>query len=690
MMRSHSAWPVRFPASLVLALLLSAGAVLPAQEDTGATHAIASWIALPASPGRERGATEVIQHALPGWRRDAAGNLVLARGSGAPRRIVACGLDEAAYAVSEITPDGYLRLHDAGNERRSPLWDQFHEGQRVLVQTARGPVAGVVAVRSVHLWRRRAAAEQPASIEELWVDVGARSNAEARALGIALLDPVTRDWPRWTFADLVAGPAAASRTGCAAVAAAARDTPERGRTVFVLSTRSTFGWAGLAAALWAEGGADTLVLVSSRPFSDSARTGPGVARRELRPTASLLAAGARSLIALDVSARFPGTLVETVSTTDAAALLRSVAAAAGLAPDRRDTLAYAALPAASAPAPARRDSLSGTAEMLGALSDLYGVSGHEGAVRDAIRRRLPPWAAARARVDTAGNLWIAAGPDRDVEVFVAHMDEVGFDVTGIAPDGVVSLRRRGGFFQSLWEGQTALLHLDDGVLRGVFVPRATASTREPERLTAWFGMDSAALAGRGVRVGSWLTSAKQGTRLGRTRFTNRALDDRTGCTALLLALGALDPSRLTHRVVFLFSVREEIGLEGAAAAANQLGEQVRRVYAVDTFVSSDSPLESPRFALAPLGEGPVARALDNSSATDPADVDRVAGIARAARIPLQIGTTNGGNDGSEFVPHGAADVPLAWPLRYSHSPAEVDDLRDVTALGRLIATLARR
>jgi len=82
------------------------------------------------------------------------------------------------------------------------------------------------------------------------------------------------------------------------------------------------------------------------------------------------------------------------------------------------------------------------------------------------------------------------------------------------------------------------------------------------------------------------------------------------------------------------------------------------------------------------------RALDNSSATPPAEVDRVLSIARAARIPMQVGTTNGGNDGSEFVRYGAVDVPIGWPLRYSHSPAEVIDLRDLVSLSRIIERLA--
>jgi putative aminopeptidase FrvX len=53
-----------------------------------------------------------------------------------------------------------------------------------------------------------------------------------------------------------------------------------------------------------------------------------------------------------------------------------------------------------------------------------------------------------------------------------------------------------------------------------------------------------------------------------------------------------------------------------------------------------------------------------------------------------VGTTNGGNDGSQLVRYGAIDDPLGWPSRYSHSPVELLDLRDVRSLTRIIAALA--
>ena len=334
--------------------------------------------------------------------------------------------------------------------------------------------------------------------------------------------------------------------------------------------------------------------------------------------------------------------------------------------------------------------VAGAQAVLAQLVEAYGVSGAEAPVREEVKRLLPGWA--RTETDTAGNLWVRVGQDdgRGPVVFVAHLDEIGFRVDSILEDGALVLRTRGGFFGSLFEAKPALIHTDRGEIPGIFLPRDTGLTRRtPPPLRVSVGATTRAGAeALGVRTGHTVTMPKQYVRLAGTRATGRSFDDRMGCAALILALRQLDRSRLNHQVIFLFSTREEIGLEGAEAAARQLGITPRRVHAVDTFVSAESPLDLQNFAVAPLGAGAVARALDNSSVTPPAVVDSLAALARGRGIALQIGTTNGGNDGSVFVPFGVVDVPIGWPLRYSHSPAEVVDLKDLVSLADLVRAIA--
>lgn len=685
------------------ALSLAFGCVLHAQEPLGPTDSIGSygrvvqsWIALRISPGREAYAIDRIRE-LGEWRPAALGSLALTRGEGSPHRVLACGLDETSYVVSHITDDGYLRVHVAGSRARPARWDAWHLGQRIIVLTmdrssvarVRG-VPGVFAVRSTHLWRRApGAADPPTTLDDLWIDVGARNRAEVAALGIRVLDPVFRDMPDWSVGDAVVGPSAAARAGCAAVVAAAEQTPTTGRTTFVVSAQSSFNWTGLAGVLANLGYVDSVIVVhpSALRTSDAAAVSLGAA---MLP--SLRSIGVGAIAALNVRTRFPGTLVETVTESDLRSFFAVVAGAGGVSvtgDPRQFRLSIAPIRT-----PYATDSLSRYAEMLSRLTDTYAVSGDEGPMRDVLRARLPAWARELATTDTAGNLVLSMGPEKDTVVFVAHMDEVGFEVVRVA-GGVATLRPHGGFYGSLFTGQTAVLHLQSadraqgcrstsgGALRGVFLQPDTGATSRD--VQAWFGDQ---LASAGNVTGTKATSYKCATRLAGTRFTARSIDDRLGSAALVFALDQITPARLSHKVIFIWSVREETGLDGAQAAAADLGTSVRRVHAVDTFVSADSPLETERFALAPIGAGAVVRALDNSSVAPPDEIERVARIARSAGIPLQIGTTNGGNDGSAFTRLGAVDVPVSWPLRYSHSPVELIDLRDLRSLSRLVAALA--
>ena len=243
---------------------------------------------------------------LSGWSRDRSGNLVLRRGSGSPRRVVACPLDQGSYVVSAITPSGYLRMHGAGNPRRHLLWDQFHEGQRIRVLTRAGAVQGVVAVRSTHLWRRRGADTLVASVDDLGVDIGARTAAgNARAWnahpvvreGHVALRRVRRRYGRLRARRV-------PRRG------GSRQAPASGETIYILGAQSSFNHVGLAAALAELASADTVTLVD--PSVGATDTTESVQSRRAAPLPFDLPAGfrARSTMVLGVRHAFRGTLAE--------------------------------------------------------------------------------------------------------------------------------------------------------------------------------------------------------------------------------------------------------------------------------------------------------------------------------------------------------------------------------------------
>jgi putative aminopeptidase len=363
--------------------------------------------------------------------------------------------------------------------------------------------------------------------------------------------------------------------------------------------------------------------------------------------------------------------------------------------------ALVALPLAVLPGvllAARSARESGSFAILQTLLETPGVSTREQGVRDRIRALLPSWA--KSETDSRGNLLVAAGPEKGAKslLFIAHMDETGYLVTAIREDGSLDVKPVGGFFETLYEGQVVQVHTAKGDVGGVVPPRPNyldaAVADSPgafgkEAVRVYVGASSKAVAeALGIAAGDPVTIPKSFQRLAGSYGSGRAVDDRAGCTALLLALRGLDPKTLRHRITFAFSVEEETGLDGAQVLAQSLRPDL--VIAVDTFVSSDSPLERPAFAHAVLGKGPVVRAIDSSNITDRAIVEKVLALAKQAGLPIQYGLTRGGNDGSVFPEFGTPDLALSWPTVHSHSPVEVIHEKDLDGLGTLVRLIAER
>lgn len=190
----------------------------------------------------------ILGELLPGAIRDRSGSAVLVLGSGAPRRLIACPLDEPGWVVGEVEAGGYLTLRRAPGRLPSPLFDQQLEGHRVTLFGRWGPVPGVVAVRSVHLTRgREAGVDAPFSVDDARVDVGASAATGARALGVSILTPVTLSKKPLRYgSDLLAAPVAGRRAACAALVLSAREAkPATGTVVVAFVTEQNLSERGL-------------------------------------------------------------------------------------------------------------------------------------------------------------------------------------------------------------------------------------------------------------------------------------------------------------------------------------------------------------------------------------------------------------------------------------------------------------
>jgi putative aminopeptidase len=709
---------------------LSMFALLAPAAATAADDRLALLVRAQGVSGFEGDVRDAIARMLPAWARpkvDEAGNLVLTIGQGQPHLLVAASIDEDGYLVSDITEDGFLRLTRVSTGATFRLFDQFIYGQPVVIRTAgvRRPagaaatpgsdgkaayVPGVVATASTHLQRGRDASTAVKGLDDLWVDVGAASRADVDKLGIRLLDTVAlRERGQPLAGRHYSGVASQARANALALVnlvAGMKEPPKiTGTVTLAWAAQGLFGDRGLARLAQSLHPDRVIILSRAVAGRDSDARGsygrPGGGAMLAEGDQALLERARQAGITVQAAASMRGstawpaskvetvglpalfaqTPAETVVTTDLLAVTSLLRVEAGLPAGPESTLDVISDSGYRFPRTAF--------EYLDHLIGAYGVSGHEAAVREVVAMNLPKWA--KPEVDAKGNLTVSFGTGGKEIAFVAHTDELGYEILAIQDDGTATVRKRGGFFDSLMESHPVLVHTARGQVGAIVAPRpnyarAAETQPKPEDVLLYFGTDSRQeTEALGVAKGDTATVKKVLMPLAGGRATARAIDDRAGCAALLAALAKIDPAKVTNRVTFAWVVEEETGLAGSGALAERLHPAY--AFAVDTFVSSDSPVDPQRMARIPLGTGAVLRAVDNSSITPPETVARIRALAAARQIPTTVGVTSGGNDGSQFSRFGSIVVPISWPGRYSHSPVEVIDGRDLDALVNLIVVL---
>jgi putative aminopeptidase FrvX len=702
----------------------------------------------PAVSGYEQQLASEIRSLIKSFtpQTDNLGNVYVTLGSGAPHRLIVAPIDQPGYVVSEITPDGYLRVQRLPQRAPNAVFDLLHAAQPVWIMTRDAEwIPAVFAGLSVHLQPGRQNAPTMAHLDEMYVDIGASSAEQVRAAGVDLFDPISLiQSPQTIGTNETAGPATGDRFGRSVLLEllrllAAHKEDISGTLTIAFATQQWTGGRGLDRLL-NELHPDELIYVGRimPPRIDESQPAPATTHEAIAlgsgvligvsdPSAALyglpaelkkvadshnvkiqpVTAAPPTMTAyakatplpgrfahLGVPSLYPVTPAETISTSDVSAL---------------KTLLYQYLTGREVPGSAGGIS-SGLSDLddLRLLAETYGASGHETLVREQVKKLLPKWA--KSETDSAGNLVLKMGTAKansnaNKIVFIAHMDEIGYQVRSIEPDGRLLMDVLGGGYTEYFLGHVMLLHKADGSIVGGVLelpakwdqpgfewPHGPKAMDEPAHM--YVGTHSAEETQKlGIKVGDWATVPKKYRALIGTRANARSFDDRVGCAALIEAVKTLGPNLSDRQVTFIWSTEEEVGLKGAAAAAERMAKEGNApdfVFAIDTFVSSDSPIESKRFADAEIGKGFVIRAVDNSNIAPREYVDRVVKLANENKIPVQYGVTGGGNDGAVFVRYGAVNVPLGWPLRYSHSPGEVIDTRDYNALAKIVAVLAKQ
>jgi endoglucanase len=101
-----------------------------------------------------------------------------------PKILVAGHVDEVGFVVTSITKEGYLTFTNLGG-----WFDQVLLAQKVIVMTGKGPVLGVIASKPPHLLTPEER-QKVVTMRQMYIDVGATSEEEAKNMGIRIGDPV--------------------------------------------------------------------------------------------------------------------------------------------------------------------------------------------------------------------------------------------------------------------------------------------------------------------------------------------------------------------------------------------------------------------------------------------------------------------------------------------------------------------
>jgi len=331
-----------------------------------------------------------------------------------------------------------------------------------------------------------------------------------------------------------------------------------------------------------------------------------------------------------------------------------------------------------------------------------GLSGYENFVRHYIEKYLKK-KNVTFETDRLGNLSCTLNGNKkypSVMVF-AHMDQIGFVAKKIEKNGMIKVERVGGVSErSLLSSQVVIRNNKGDIIKGVIGNKSHHVTNVEEKyqvirynnLIFDFGFSSDKEALRaGINIGSPITFKPDLNKIGNNKIVGTALDDRVSCAVLLDLVDKIKKTKNRPTVHLVFSVQEEFNLRGVIPITRKLNPDI--AIQLDINIASDTE-ETQDTGHAELGKGPTismysfhGRGTLNGLIPHPGIVDLFNKTAKKNNINLQPIATAGLLTETSYVQlegEGIACVDVGFPARYSHSPNEMCDLRDVHQLKKLL------
>lgn len=315
-------------------------------------------------------------------------------------------------------------------------------------------------------------------------------------------------------------------------------------------------------------------------------------------------------------------------------------------------------------------------------------------------------------VDRLGNVTATFRGQDEAEpslLFFAHMDELGLMITKIEPNGFLRFDRIGGVPEKTLRGALVDVHSIDGSMSftgfvGTHAHHLTPSDQKyvvptTDKMYIDLGLGSAEEAlSRCIRIGSAVTYHPGFHKIGDTHITSKALDNRIGLLLLLELAGHLRKNPPQATIYLVASVQEEFNIRGNMPVFTRL--EPNAAICLDITSACDTPDLNMRYDIA-LGKGPAVLQMNFHGRGQLAGLIPhpkfrlfIEQTLEQLNIPYQRQTIIGEITDDAFTlvlgKYGVAMAHISIPMRYSHSPVETADLRDIEAGIRLVKAIADR
>ena len=350
-------------------------------------------------------------------------------------------------------------------------------------------------------------------------------------------------------------------------------------------------------------------------------------------------------------------------------------------------------------------------EELRYLTSIPALCGMEDRMITEMVTRFKPLAD-QVEVDRLGNV-TATFLGRESEdpklLFFAHLDELGLLVTKVEPNGFLRFDRVGGVPEKTLRSAFVDVHTIDGSAStlgfiGTHAHHLTPPDQKyivptTDKMYIDLGCSSAQeVKAKGIRAGSAVTYHPNFQQIGEYRVTGKAIDNRLGCLLLIALAEHLHKTPPKTTIYLTATVQEEFNIRGGMPVFTRL--EPHAAICLDITSACDTPDLYQRYEIS-LGKGPAVLQMNFNGRGELAGVISNPNLTlliehtlEELHMPYQLQTIIGEvtDDGYTLVlgRYGVAMAHISIPMRYSHSPIETSDLRDIEAGIRLVKEIADR